>query len=243
MTGGGCGRQQPPPPVFTAAAEVDGMREQVSVTGMVLKASPVGEYDRRLVILTCELGKITAFARGARRPGSALMAASGPFVFGTFHLYEGRDAYTLAGTEIKNYFTEIAGDVEAACYGSYFLEFADYYGRENMEAVDTLKLLYQSMRALLKGAIPNRLVKVVFELKLMEINGEYFEEPRGNYCDSTRYTWEYVLSSPVEKLYTFTVSPQVLNEFSYLVEENKKRFIDKTFHSLDILGVLVDNVT
>lgn len=219
------------------------MREQIRVTGMVLKASPVGEYDRRLVILTCERGKITAFARGARRPGSSLMAASGPFVFGIFLLYEGRDAYTLAGTEIKNYFTEIAADMESACYGSYFLEFADYYGRENMEAVDTLKLLYQSLRALLKGAIPNRLVKVVFELKLMEINGEYFETPRGNIIDSTRYTWEYVLASPVEKLYTFTVSEQVLAEFSRLVDENKKRFIDKTFHSLDILEVLVDNVT
>lgn len=219
------------------------MREQVSVTGMVLKSSPVGEYDRRLVILTCERGKITAFARGARKPGNALMAPSSPFAFGTFLLYEGRDAYTLSGTEIQNYFIEISGNMESACYGSYFLEFADYYGRENIEAVDTLKLLYQSLRALLKGAIPNRLVKSVFELKMMEINGEYFEEPKGTYCDSTRYTWEFVLSSPIEKLYTFTVSDQVLQEFSRLVEGNKKRFIDKTFHSLDILGVLVDNVT
>ena len=217
------------------------MREQVSAAGMVLKASPVGEYDRRLVILTREFGKITAFARGARRPGNSLMAVSNPFVFGKFLLYEGRDAYTLAGAEVKNYFIEIAGDVVAACYGSYFLEFADYYGREGIEAEETLKLLYQSMRALLNEKLPNRLVKAVFELKLMEINGEYFEELSGNLDPSTRYAWEFVLASPVEKLYTFALSDQVLLEFSRCVEENKRRFVDKTFHSLDILQVLVDN--
>ena len=145
------------------------MREQVILTGMVIKSAPAGEYDRRLVILTCERGKITAFARGARRPGSTLMAASAPFVFGTFALYEGRDAYSLVSVDVQNYFREITEDMEAACYGSYFLEFADYYGRENLEAVETLKLLYQSLRALLKSAIPNRLVRAVFELKLMEI--------------------------------------------------------------------------
>lgn len=219
------------------------MREQVNVTGMVLKASPVGEYDRRLVILTCERGKITAFARGARRPGNQLMACSGPFVFGRFHLYEGRDAYTLAGAEVENYFRDIAGDMEAACYGSYFLEFADYYGRENMEAVETLKLLYQSLRALLKDQIPNCLIKAVFELKLMEINGEYMEKPIGKLKDSTIYTWEYVLGASVEKLYTFVVTEEVLREFTRCVEENKRRFVDKPFHSLDILGVVVDNVT
>ena len=97
------------------------MGESVSLTGMVIRATASGEADRRLVILTRERGKITAFARGAKRPGSSLMGASRPFVFGTFRLYEGREAYSLQGAEISNYFQEISADMEAACYGSYFL--------------------------------------------------------------------------------------------------------------------------
>lgn len=214
------------------------MRETTNLTGMVLKATPSGEYDRRLVLLTRERGKVTAFARGAKRPGNQLMAVSRPFVFGQFRLFEGRDAYSLQSAEISNYFTELAGDVQAACYGSYFLELADYYCRENVDGTEMLLLLYQSMRALLKPALPDDLVQLVFELRAMVINGEYTEHPPRAVSDSATYAWEYIIASPIEALYTFVLTEEVQRELKTCVDINKKKFIDREFHSLEILEMM-----
>ena len=128
------------------------MRETVTLTGMVLLSAPSGDFDRRLVLLTRERGKITAFSHGARKPGNPLMAASRPFCFGNFNLYEGRNAYNLQSAQITNYFDGLSTDMEAACYGSYFLETAAYFAQENLDGTELLKLLYQSLRALLRPA-------------------------------------------------------------------------------------------
>ena len=65
----------------------------------------------------------------------------------------------------------------------------------------------------------------------------------GRISESAQYTWEYVLYSTIEKLYTFNVKEEVLTEFARCVEENKRRFVDKQFHSLDILEILLENIS
>lgn len=209
-------------------------------TGMVLKVEPIGEYDRRVVILTTDRGKISAFAKGARRPNSRLMAATNPFCFGEFKIYPGRNSYTIIDVEVTNYFESLRNDFEAAFFGMYFLEISDYYTRENNDEKQMLKLLYQSLRALMAKGLEHNLVRSIFEIKSIAINGEFPGIPVAHeFLDSTLYTVEYIISSSIEKLYTFTVKPEVLEELMKLAKSYCRRCMDKDFKSIEILENLL----
>lgn len=215
------------------------MQEFTEITGMILKAEPIGEYDRRVVILTKEKGKISAFAKGARKQNSRLLGATTPFSFGNFKLYVGRSSYNLVEANISNYFEGLRSDFEGAYYGMYFLEVMDYYTRENNEDKEMLKLLYQSLRALMHDKLPNRLVRYIFEMKAMVLSGEFPGMPEtGNFEDSTRYTVNYIMTSPIEKLYTFTVTDSVLIQLQTIADDYRKRYMDRIFKSLEILDNL-----
>ncbi len=216
------------------------MQDFLTVTGMILKTIPVGEYDRHVCILTKERGKITAYARGARRQNNRLMAATNPFCFGEFKLYVTRSSYNLSEAEISQYFEELRMDVEGAYYGMYFLEVMDYYTRENNDEKEMLKLLYQSLRALLKSSLPRRLVRYVFEEKAMVLNGEFPGMPQSgkSYQEATAYAVDYVAASSIEKLYTFTLNDSVFAEYAGIMDDYRRRYIDRHFKSLEVLDEL-----
>lgn len=243
------------------------MNQSIKVTGMILSATPIGEYDKRVVILTKEKGKISAFAKGARRQNSPLMGVTNPFAFGEFELYEGRTSHNVMQANISNYFMELSMDFEGAYYGFYFMEVADYFTKEYNDEKQMLKLLYQSMRALSSGKINRELVRYIFELKTLVINGEspevfrcancgvddrsmvFSSKNHGMICSecqalaidgiavsgATVYTLQYIVSSTIEKLYTFTVSDEVLTELGKVMRQYTSTHIDKTFKSLEIL--------
>lgn len=242
------------------------MRDKVELTGMVLNSTLVGDYDKRLVLLTKERGKITAFARGARKPNSPCLGISEPFNFGTFTVLEGFDAYRLLGAEIKEYFLDVKNDIEGVCYGSYFGDVLEYLCVEGIGDVNILNLLYVTLKALTKPEIPNPLIRRIFELKILALDGETmaafscarcghervvaFDLPaNGLICEncmekhaakkiseSAVYTLQYILSASMDKLYAFQVTQQVFSEIDEVIDKYFGHFVTKKFNSLQILS-------
>lgn len=241
-----------------------------AVMGMVLSAMPIGDYDKRLILLTKEKGKITAFAKGARKPNSAFLACSQPFSFGEFMLYEGRSSYNIMSVDIKNYFEDLRKDMEAAYYGMYFCEMIDYFSHENEDGTEHLKLLYQSLRALGQCKIGKKLIRRIYELRILVLNGEapqvfqcvkcgkeeklhnFNSNAGGMICtecgknmgkglsvsDSCIYTLQYIITSPIEKLYTFTVTETVLEELNRCMETYTRIYVDRPMKSLELIEKL-----
>jgi len=221
------------------------MVQQLVLQGMILSTMPIGEYDKRVVILTTKRGKITAFSRGSRRSNSAMLGATSPFVFGEFTLIEGRTSYTLVGANISNYFMELRNDITAAYYGFYFLEFAGYYARENVNETHLLKLLYQTMRILCKKVISEKLIRRIFELKILVINGEYPQCFQCVKCGSTKNLFHFscinsgiICNACKGGIYDLTpISESALYTIQYIISADIEKLY--TFNvTEEVLGVL-----
>ena len=214
------------------------MQEELVFHGLVLNSASSRDFDKRLSVLTKEQGKITVWASGAKKPGSPLMAATRNFVFGAFSVTKGKVGYNLRSVQVNEYFEDIALDLVNACYGSYLLELAELVAQEGLPAEELVNLIYLSLRAILKESIPNELVRRIYELRVLLLNGEYTELPPLEASDACCYAWQYVLESPLTKLYTFTLTPGVLIEFSQNVDLVLRDALPYHFHSLDILKAL-----
>ncbi len=211
------------------------MKDWISTAGMVIASMPMGEYDRRVMLLTDQLGKISAFIKGSRRPGNSLLSAGRLFAFGRFELYEGRSSYTVKGAEILDYHEFLSQDPQALCYASYFGELADYYGQEGAADPSLLKLLYWGIRSLKNPHLSRPLLRYVFELKLMSVEGEAPPEPEGSLTESARKAWQFVLQSEIEKCFLFTLEPEDYRSFSREVAPLRRERMDRHFKSLEVL--------
>jgi DNA repair protein RecO (recombination protein O) len=101
------------------------MVKTIKVAGLVLRTRKYGEADHILSLLTPELGKVSAIAKGARKAKGSMRGKTQPFVYGEYLLYRGKSLYTVTQAEIINSFSVFGEDITKYGLASYVCEVAD----------------------------------------------------------------------------------------------------------------------
>ncbi len=139
--------------------------------GIVLKEINTGEADKILTVFTAEKGKITAYAKGARRPRSRLIAGSQFLCYSDFVLFRGRDMYIVSSSDVIEPFYELRNDIVKLTYSAYFSDLVYDTVQENEPSKDVLKLLLNTLYMLSKTSKPPELLARIFELRLLAVLG------------------------------------------------------------------------
>ena len=214
------------------------MTDQLTERGIVLSTSMLGEYDKRLVILTERLGRITVFANGARRKNSRFTAASQSFTMGSFTVRPGKDTFTLLSVEIIESFLDLTLDPEKYVTAAYVSELTEAMTRENLPGGDELNLLYVTYRKLLEGSLTPDAIRAAFIFKMMHVEGiapGMEEESQLRVSDAARYAIRYIYSRPIGGTYSFRMSEAVAQELILLGEKLLEEHLERPIRSGEIL--------
>lgn len=143
---------------------------EVTVTAIVLKRKDSGESDRRLTLLTRELGKIDVVAKGARKAGSRLAGSSDPLIAAKMTLAKGKVNQFVTQSQPLHSFRGLRTDYERL---NHALALTELYaavipwGEPLEEAYELLVISLASVES-----HPKPIVAAVWaELKLLEISG------------------------------------------------------------------------
>ncbi|PKM52375.1 MAG: DNA repair protein RecO [Firmicutes bacterium HGW-Firmicutes-7] len=147
------------------------MGAEIVTKALVLHEMPISDYDKRLILLTKDYGKITTFAKGAKKSNSKLLAGSQIFCYGDFHIYKGRNTYNINQVSLIEPFYNLRKNIDALTYGLYILEFVEFISVENNADHEIMKLVLKTLKQLELGHISLALIIKIFELKAMSYMG------------------------------------------------------------------------
>lgn len=174
---------------------------------IVLKTVKTGESDRLLTLLTRERGVMRAFAKAADRPKNKLHMSTDMFCYGSFKFFEGTQSVRAEECDLIETFFSLRNDIKTLALAQYFSELTMESAPKNEPADDCLRLILNSLYFLENGEKDRRILKPVFELRLMssagympslvacaqcgcfETDKMYFSEQTGElFCENCRKT-------------------------------------------------------
>ena len=151
----------------------------MTTRALVLREVNYKESDKILTVLTEQEGKLTVSARGCRKKGGAIAAASQMLVYSEMTLYEFKGRWAVKEAAIQRPFDGVRSDLDKLALASYFAEVAELLAEEGQREPELLSLILNCLHALDRLDLPLGQVKTAFEWKAMALAGY---EPMAEGC-------------------------------------------------------------
>ena len=143
----------------------------ITTKALVLRGVDYKESDKILTLLTSDMGKLTASARGCRKKGSSIAAGCQLLCWSEMVLYEYQGRWVVKEANTERQFRGVREDLEKLALACYLAEVTEVLAVEGLPSPELLSLILNSLHGLEKLNKPQLLIKAAFELKAMCLAG------------------------------------------------------------------------
>ncbi|HXG25217.1 MAG TPA: DNA repair protein RecO [Chthonomonadales bacterium] len=151
-------------------------------TAIVLHRIHLGETDKIVTLLTREVGKLNAVAKGARRLTSKLSGATELFTYSRLLLAAGKSLDIISQCEIQESFPTLRSDLSLLARASYLCELTDRLVQEREPNPEVFDLLLSALYLLQRVRSNPDVILHAFELHLLAERGYAPELERCVHC-------------------------------------------------------------
>lgn len=118
---------------------------------VVLRGSNYRDYDKMLTLFTRENGRVDALARGCRKQGSPLLAASDVFCCAEYEFFKKGDRYFITQCALKEAFFDLRKNMRALMTATALAEVCEKTAMPDAPSPRLFALLVNSLYALNRG--------------------------------------------------------------------------------------------
>lgn len=144
----------------------------IKTKGIVIGVANSSDHDKVLTVLTPDLGKISVFCKGAKKPKSALLNTTEYLAFSEMILYRSvNEHYSINSAEVIEVFYNLRTDLEKLNYATTISKMVYDVTQENEEASQILSLFLNTLFVLSETEKDRDLIFSIFQIRLLAILG------------------------------------------------------------------------
>ncbi len=143
----------------------------IKTTGLVIRQRNIGENDKMITILTKDYGIVEASAKDAKKTKGPLTAATQLLCYSEFCLYHKKNYYSVNSASTINSFYDLRLDVVKVSLAAYLCDLSNYISPTEEHSWGHLRFLLNTLHMISTEKKTAKLLKAIFELKIMSLNG------------------------------------------------------------------------